>query len=203
MKRIATNPQVRTVLLGHTHYNQLEVLQNGDELLPGKLPIDGASAKMLATLEVQNPIRAYAFLQDHTGVQSAEYDVNLLPMHAVTTKNERFASMMDRVLPKTHRVLDAPGPGLDRELVVLRLVSASDLTSQTTTAGVNALGFAVLHLTKKTDARAYANAQINKTTFFVNRGSNVFTNVKTIDLDRNARLKPHDAENPIQKLYVW
>ncbi len=61
----------------------------------------------------------------------------------------------------------------------------------------------MLHLTKLKDARAYANAQINKTTFFVNSGSNFFTNVKTIDLDRNARLKPHDPANPIQKLYVW
>ena len=158
---------------------------------------------MLATLEVQNPIRAYAFLQDHTGVQSAEYDTNLLPMRAVTTRNARFGAMMDRVLPNAPRVLDAPAPGRARELVVLRLVSAADLTDQTTTARDSALGFAVLHLTKQTDARAYANAQINRTTFFVNSGSNLFTNVKTIDLDRNARLKPHDADNPIQKLYVW
>ena len=205
MKRIATSPQVRTVLLGHTHYNQLEVLQDGDELLPGKFPIDAAAAKELATLEVQNPIRAYAFLQDHAGVQ-ADYNSDsssLLPMHAVTTRNARFGAMMDRVLASAPRVLDAPAPGKPRELVVLRLVSAADLTGQTTTAGINALGFAVLHLTKQADARAYANAQINKTTFFINSGSNLFTNVSTIDLDRNARLKPHDAANPVQKLYVW
>ena len=84
----------------------------------------------------------------------------------------------------------------------MRLVSAADLASQTYN-GNSALGFAVLHLTKENDARAYANAQINKTTFFVNRGSNVFTNVSTVALDRNARLKPHDPANPIQQLYVW
>jgi hypothetical protein len=65
------------------------------------------------------------------------------------------------------------------------------------------MGFGVLHLTKQTDARAYGNAQMNKATFFVNRGSNVFTNVKTVALDRNTRLKPHDTANPIQQLYVW
>ena len=65
------------------------------------------------------------------------------------------------------------------------------------------MGFGVLHLTKHADDRGVANAQINKTTFFVNRGSNVFTNVRTVDLDRNTRLKPHDAANPIQQLYVW
>jgi hypothetical protein len=201
MKRIAQNPNVRTMLLGHTHYNQLEVLQNGDELLPGKFPIDAATAKMLATLEVQNPIRAYSFAQTAAGKQS-EYDAQMLPMAAVTARNARFGAMMDRILPNAPRVLEAPLPATPRELVVMRLVSASDLANQTYN-GNSAMGFGVLHLTKQTDARAYGNAQINKTTFFVNRGSNVFTNVKTVDLDRNTRLHPHDPTNPVQQLYVW
>ena len=202
MSRVAQNPQVRTMLLGHTHYNQLEVLQNGDELLPGQFKIDAAGAQLLATLEVQNPIRAHSFSQTATRQRSADYDGQLLPMAAVTAKNERFAQMMNAILPNAPRVMDAPGPSRPRELVVMRLVSASDLANQTYN-GASALGFGVLHLTKKTDARAYAPAQINKTTFFVNRGSNVFTNVATVDLDRNARLAPHDAGNPLQQLYVW
>ncbi len=201
MKRVVTNPQVRTMLLGHTHYNQLEILQDGDELLPGKFPIDSAGAKMFATLEVQNPIRAYAFLQDATGVRN-DYDVKMLPLNHVTGRNAQFAAMMDKVLPNAPRTLEAKPGGLARELVVMRLVSASDLASQTYN-GASALGFGVLHLTKKKDARDYPNAQINKATFFVNRGSNVFTNVKTIDLDRNARLKPHDTANPLEAIYKW
>lgn len=201
MSRIAQNPQVRTMLLGHTHYNQLEVLQSGDELLPGRLEIDDASAKMLATLEVQNPLRAYSFAQTATG-NHFDYLTQRLPMTAVTERNARFGAMMDAVLPTVPRVLDAPMPGKPRELLILRLVSAADLASQTYN-GSSALGFGVLHLTKQTDARGYANAQINKTTFFVNRGSNVFTDVSTVTLDRNARLKPHDPANPIQQLYVW
>ena len=201
MSRVAQNPQIRTMLLGHTHYNQLEVLQNGDELLPGQFKIDDAGAKMLATLEVQNPMRAYAFAQTATG-NHADYLTQRLPMSAVTERNDRFAAMMNAVLPNVPRVLDAPMPGKPRELLIMRLVSASDLASQTYN-GASALGFGVLHLTKQTDARAYGNAQINKATFFVNRGSNVFTNVRTVDLDRNAHLKPHDPANPIQQLYVW
>ena len=201
MSRVAQNPQVRTMLLGHTHYNQLEVLQNGDELLPGQFKIDDAGAKMLATLEVQNPMRAYSFAQTATG-NHPDYLTQRLPMNSVTERNARFGAMMDAVLPNVPRVLDAPMPGKPRELLIMRLVSASDLASQTYN-GNSALGFGVLHLTKQTDARAYGNAQINRTTFFVNRGSNVFTNVRTVDLDRNARLKPHDPANPIQQLYVW
>lgn len=146
-------------------------------------------------------MRAYSFLQGAKG-KAAEYDTGALPMLAVTEKNAHFAAMMDQLLPTMPRVLEAPATGLPRELLVMRLVSASDLASQTY-EGNSAMGFGVLHVTKKTDARAYANAQINKTTFFVNRGSNVFTNVRTVDLDRNVRMKPHDPENPLQKLYVW
>jgi hypothetical protein len=201
LKRMSTNPQIRTLVLGHTHFNQLEVLQNGDELVPGQFTIDAGAAKTLAALEIQNPVRGYAFLQDHSG-RVADYDRTTLPMEAITARNAHFAELINKVLPNAPRVLDAPGPGIPRELVVLRLVSAADLANQTYN-GSSAMGFSVLYLTKKTDDRQVANAQINKTTFFVNRGSNVFTNVKTIDLDRNVRLKPHDATNPIQQLYVW
>ncbi len=96
MKRISSNPQIRTFLLGHTHYNQLEVLQTGDELLPGKLPVGGSTSQMFATLEVQNPIRAHAFQQDNAGTRAADYDTALLPMAAVTVKNDRFIAMMDK-----------------------------------------------------------------------------------------------------------
>src|SRR5262249_15036138 len=35
MQRLATHPTIRTLLLGHTHYNSLEILQSGDEIAPG------------------------------------------------------------------------------------------------------------------------------------------------------------------------
>lgn len=202
MKRIAKNPQVRTMLLGHTHYNQLEVLQGGDELLPGQLAIDGsATTAKFATLEVQNPIRAFAFQQ--SAALRPEYDEHALPMAPVADKNRLFADQINKLLPGVPRTLDGPLPGVPRELMVLRLVSNSDLANQTYANGQNALGFGVLHFTKKSDARAYANAQINRMTFFVNKGSNNFQNVKTVDLDRTKRIKPHDPQSPIQQTFVW
>jgi len=202
MTRIAKNPQVRTMLLGHTHYNQLEILQGGDEFLPGKLPIDGtASTAKFATLEVQNPIRAFAFQQ--ASALRTEYDEHALSIVPVADKNRLFADRINALLPLVPRTLDGPLPGVPRELMVLRLVSNADLASQTYTNGTNALGFGVLHFTKKTDARAYPNAQINRMTFFVNKGANNFQNVKTVDLDRTKRIKPHDPESPIQQTFSW
>jgi len=87
--------------------------------------------------------------------------------------------------------------------VILRLVSNADLASQTYSGGKDALGFAVLSLTKKADARNVSNAQLNKVLFFANVGTAKFDHVGSIDIDRTATLKPHDAENPIQKIYNW
>lgn len=210
MKRIAQNRQIRTFLLGHTHYNQLEVLQSGDELLPGKITVDGPAAQRFATLEIQNPFRGYAMLEEQRKVaglatsirDTPDYDVNQLGMAIVHRRTTRFGELVDPVLAGAPRFLDGDGT-LGRELVWLRLVCAADLTSQTYN-GTAAFGFSTLHLTKKSDKRAYDKPQINKVTFFVNDGSSaMFSNVTTIDVDRNARLKPHDANNPVEQIYDW
>jgi len=205
MKRVAQNAHVRTFILGHTHYNSLEVLQGGDQLLPGKLPIDSGNVKKFATLEIENPIRAFSFQQDSTGTRkSAEFDAHAVPFSAVERNVAAFSAAYENAMPGWSRTLGAPGaPAAQRELVILRLVSNADLTSQTTSDGRTALGFGVLHVTKKKDARGVDLAQVNGTTFFVNAGSNNFTKFATINLDRNARLTPHDVANPVQQKYLW
>jgi hypothetical protein len=208
MKRITGHPEVRTVLLGHTHYNSLEVLQTGDELLPGKFPVDDTSAQMLASLEIENPMRGYAVQQGHTRalgqfLPRAEYDARSVPLAPIANRVKAFGKMYDRLAPpREQRVLDAP-MGLPRELVVLRLVSNADLSSQTYDSGKSALGFAVLHIAKKNDVRAYDKPQINGITFYVNTGSNTFQNLRTVSVDRNTHLAPHDASNPLQQIYSW
>ena len=203
MKRFTSNPAVRTVLLGHTHYNSLEVLETGDELLPGQFQVDASNAQRLAWLEIQNPLRGYAVQQHGALGRFEEYEPNAVPIDAVTARLYDFSEMTKRVYPQAQRLLDAP-IGMARELVVLRLVSNADLTSQTVTAtGKTALGFSVLHLTKKSDARAYDKAQINQVTFFVNSDANNFDLERTIDIDRTKHLAPHDAANPIQQIYSW
>ncbi|HEY8079063.1 MAG TPA: hypothetical protein VIF62_33250, partial [Labilithrix sp.] len=202
MKRVTGNPQVRTLLLGHTHYNALEVLETGDQLLPGQFTVDASNAKELATLEIQNPVRGYAVAQK-SGIRFRDYEPNAVPENAVVSRLMDFSEMTKRVYPHAARVLDAP-VGMARELVILRLVSNADLASQTvTTSGKSALGFAVLHVVKKSDARAYDKPQINQATFFVNSDANNFALERTIAIDRTKHLGPHDATNPIQQIYSW
>ncbi|MBX3197605.1 MAG: metallophosphoesterase [Labilithrix sp.] len=199
MKRLAASGNVRTMLLGHTHYNALEILQEGDELLPGKFPIDKASSQKFATLEIQNPMRGYSELQ--RGGALAEYDHHALGIAALETRFADFVGQYDKSVTGWQRTLSGSlGP---RELVVLRLVSNADLSSQTYSNGKNALGFSVLHVDKKSDARGVVNAQINRATFFANVGAADYTTVGTIDVDRTRRLRPHDPENPVEKLFDW
>jgi len=204
MKRVTSNPQVRTMLLGHTHYNSLEILETGDELLPGQFPVDDDKAKLLADLEIENPMRGYAVQQRHALLSGlgGDFDSHAIPQQPVIDRVRSFAAFYEKnVPPQAQRVLDAP-MGKPRELVVLRLVSNADLANQTYN-GKSALGFAVLHISKKDDARAYANPQINGISFFVNDGGNSFSDISTVALDRTKHVAPHDASNPLTPLYVW
>jgi hypothetical protein len=206
MKLLSQNGQVRTVLLGHTHYNSLEVFQGGDQLLPGQLAIDGTASQKFAALEVQNPIRGYAVFgeaydQRYAPWQDSARVSALLSPEPMERRYEAFTELYARAVPSwPQRTLDNPAAGVPRELVVLRLVSNADLASQTYSGGKNAMGFSILHVAK---AGAYPNAQINKATFFANTGAATFANLKTIDIPRTQRLHPHDPTNPIEELFDW
>jgi hypothetical protein len=190
---------VRTVLLGHTHYNALEVLQQGDELLPGSLPVDEGSAQKYATLEVQNPMRGYSLLQN--GGRSADYDHHALGIGAMERSFADFVGQYAQAVSGWQRTLSGTlGP---RELVVLRLVSNADLTSQTYSSGKTALGFGILFVEPKSDTRGFDLPQINRAKFFANVGSGNFTEVGTIEIERTERMRPHDVANPIEQLYKW
>ncbi|MBX3220807.1 MAG: metallophosphoesterase [Labilithrix sp.] len=199
MKRLSASANVRTMLLGHTHYNALEILQEGDELLPGQFPVGSASSQKFATLEVQNPLRGFSELQ--SGGALADYDHHALGLAAMETRFADFVSQYEKSVAGWQRTLaGSMGP---RELVVLRLVSNADLASQTYSNGKNALGFSVLFLDKKSDPRGVVQAQINRAKFFANVGAAKYDTVGTIDIDRTARLRPHDPENPVEKLFDW
>jgi hypothetical protein len=200
MKRLAANAQVRTLVLGHTHYNALEVLQEGEELLPGQIPIDKASVQHFATLEVQNPMRGFSAVQS-SGHLLADYDTRALPIDPIERSFAGFVEQYERSVAGWQRTLSSPmGP---RELVVLRLVSNADLTSQTYSSGKTALGFSVLFLDKKSDVRGVDIPQINRAKFFANVGDANYDAVGSIEIDRTVRLKPHDPTNPIELLYDW
>ncbi len=190
ISRISQNPEVRTVLLGHTHWNSLEMMQAGDELVPSRLP-DG-SATVFASLEVQNPVRGFAFQGG-----GSEYDEKALSAGAVGKNNPEFWKTYEASAAASIIKLG----GQARELAVLRLTSNADLTAQRHN-GNTMLGFSALTLSKKADRRGYPRAQINAVAYFINSGSLKFDPVKEVPIDRNVRLGARDVDNPLRALFT-
>ena len=209
LKRLSSSPNVRTLLLGHTHYNALEVLQGGDELVPGNFPLDAGSVQKFASLEVDNPMRGFSELQHANGMRLVDFDPHALEIGSTERSLASFQSQYERSVAGWDRTLGFGNQGrfrskTPRELVIMRLVSNADLSSQTYSSGSKyALGFTVLHVAKKTDGRNVPTAQINAATFFANVGAAAYDIVGEAQIDRTARFKPHDQANPVEQLFDW
>ena len=215
LEHIAKHPQVRTLIFGHTHYNSYEMWQAGDNLLPGRLPIDDLSVKKLATLEIENPVRGHAMVerqrpfemtsafktQSTTAASSSrrlDYDPNELDERPIDRAVRAYATEYERVMKGMHHTLE--GTGKPRELAILRLTCNADLTSQKYNDRPM-YGFTVLHMNKRTDARAYDKSQVNRLTFFINAGNDRFDLVKTVDIDRTVKITTKDPRNPVGQLF--
>ena len=174
------------------------MLQESDELVPATLPADAASAQEFASLEVQNPIRGYATAD----ASSDTYDEGTVQLQTLTSSYASFIPQYAASVALWDRKLVAGANG-SRELMVLRLVSAADLANETYSGGKSAMGFSVLSLKTKTDARGVAYPQINHAKFFANDSNDSFVVVGETDLDRTQSVKPHDAKNPLTSLFSW
>lgn len=213
MDRIAKNPQVRTLIFGHTHYNSYEMWQSGDNLLPGKLPIDDVSVKKFATYELENPVRGHALLERQRPYEASSaafadktmsaprrttYDPNEVDERPIDRAVREYAAAYERAIAGKHRTL--AGNGSPRELSILRLTCNADLTSQKY-QGRAMYGFTVLHVSKKTDARGYTSPQVNGLSFFINAGDDRFDFIRTVALDRMVKVTPKDGKNPVGSLF--
>jgi hypothetical protein len=189
--RFAASPQIRTVILGHTHENSIEILQPGDELLPAELPVDSRTAQRYLSLEIENPVRGYSEVREVTG---ADYDPTALSLLPLEGRYMRFADVYRTALTDTKRTLSSPLG--DRELLFLRIVSNADLTDQATSTGQTAAGFAILSIAKRG-----GTPRVDSATYMANVGEGAFTRTGTVTFDRTKRLTLADANNPIARLY--
>lgn len=190
---VATHPNVRTYLLGHTHYNSYEMLQSGAELAP--TAFSDEQLRSFANLEVQNPSRGYAWQQEQ-GDTSGNYDPETLQKLQLDARAAELKKMYEGASKLTQRKLQ----GDRRELAVLRTTSAADLTSQKV-QGASMFGFAVFQVAKRSDSRGYTLPQINTITYLRNLNGDQFGNVATIDVNRTQSVALHGANNPLSSLF--
>jgi len=198
LKRIAKSPQVRTLLLGHVHYNSLEVLREGDVLVPNRLALDATTQRRNATVEAMHPVRRHAWEQTLLPALAEVADARMTPLSVGSWDGWRSElGVMLSSMPEGLTKLAAPHDPEGRELAVVRFTSGADLTSQK--YGADAMfGFGVMHVTKQTSM-----PRLNRLTYFIHRGVNAFARVETVDVDRTRSVAPRDPTNPVEKLFDW
>lgn len=220
--QLASSPRLRTVLLGHTHYNSIEMLQEGDALIPEKLLADYDQGRYFARLERSNPVRSHSRRQE-LGIQEP-------PRTSASSRNPAGGSKRPEGAEPNGEPLDLEGNGIlkddegffvvllnashrpfervvrNKELAILRLTSIANLTDQDSLLdGTPLFGFSVLDVTTRADARGYADPQINRVTYYQGGVDGWgFRKVTTVDLDRQARWKRgdpiHDPLYPYMKM---
>jgi len=199
IEKMSTTPHLRTVLLGHTHYASYEMLQEGDELVPGRVILDAVTQKRLAATEVINPLRGLARLKasvTHSNQQPV-FSAETLAQSGVVQENKEFILNFDSAGYKFNRHM----AGASRELAIMRMTSNADLTTQKYGKS-NYFGFTTFEILNKQDARSYDLPQINRVNFYINRGSGSFDKVKSIDLDRTSRVVGQDKANPVNQTFT-
>ncbi|MBX3190513.1 MAG: metallophosphoesterase [Labilithrix sp.] len=207
LTRVAKYPQVRTLLLGHAHFNSLEVMQQGDTLVPNRVQLDanGASARSdrIEALETANPVRRFAWqsaLAPAPRVPGVPMDAAgdvPLDRRSFDDNIAKLDAMLMNATAGKMRTLDAPA-GKSRELAIIRLTSAADLTSQKYGSD-KMFGWSVLHVTRQ----AAGVPRINRLTYMIHRGTDAFEKITTVDVDRTKRLDVRGPENPVDALFDW
>ena len=206
LKRFVANPHARTLVLGHVHYNSLEVLQSGDVLVPDRLALDNATKVTSASIEAMNPVRRLAWEETLLPRASASamrwHDASNLPSPRIDTgltirSWDSWRGQLDAQLRRnTPDLTTLMAPlGESRELAIIRFTSGADLTSQTHD-GAAMYGYSVMHVTKQT-----AVPRLNRLTYFIHTGVDAFAKVQTIDIDRTSTVTMSGPGNPVDRLF--
>lgn len=193
---LATTPNVRTLLLGHTHMNTLEVLRQGQVIVP--VQFSDEQLRGFASLEVQNPARGYAWQNEISGQTPADYDPNALPEEQIEARMKQLRAIYEGAAQGTTQTL---GGDRTRELVILRTTCNAALTTQEDLGGEPAVGFAVLNVARSKDERAVDLPQVNRARYFQTDETNKFRSLGEVTIPRTKSTGQFAADNPLRGLY--
>lgn len=195
---LARTANIRTLLLGHTHMNTLEVLQKGQLLVP--VQFTDEQLKGFASLEVQNPSRGYAWLSELSGQTPADYDPAALQEQQIEARMKQLRALYEGAAKGTNQNL---GGDDHRELVVLRTTCTASLTSQVDLTGDKAVGFAVLSLFRRADARGLELPQVNRARYYQSDETAKFIALGEVDIPRTEHVDQFSATNPLRQFFAF
>jgi len=171
--------------------------------------LDAQSPQRLEGLEIANPVRRFAWTSAlAAGVSADGAALPSKPSDSAAdaplahSNFQAYRAKLDAQLwaatMNMPRTLEAPGANGPRELAILRLTSAADLTSQKYGAE-KMFGWSVLHITKQ----AAGVPRINRVSFMLHKGPDAFSKVATVDVDRTKSLTSRGPQNPVDQLFDW
>lgn len=198
-------PNLRTLLMGHTHFNSLEIAQAGDALVPDKLQVDAGAKDRLAQLDTANPVRAQSIAKEHGDANMANPEAPVSLDRSYIEKNDYgFVLDVDKQYG-LQRILQPSRQGGKRELAIMRMTAISKLTRQTyvhqtvslATRSETMFGFAAFDIEPARDSRNYQLPQINRVHYFINHDGYFDPAGEAVALPREKRIDLAGQENPL------
>ncbi len=217
---LATNKNIKTYIIGHTHYNTLEVMQPGQALIKDTIILDATShqqrKKWTTTIERVGLVRAKSWLFDKLGVSSNEEEEQqeLLEKYANDSSGTESAALhiLDPQARATAEALNLIVLNLDKSghnftrhlnhgLVIMRFTSIAKLSEQTLRGqeDAKAFGFTLLSVNQGQGGTPL----INEVTLMRNTNQNIatpktaFTEVVegegTLYIDRSKQFSSHNT----------
>lgn len=193
INQLAIHYRARTLLLGHTHFNSLEIRAPGTDLVPAKVTLDAEILSRLADADSANPIRALGnYFSEPIAGDAEKVNLKNLKKDGITLDANGFLEFhMKTGGHSFKRKLEG------HELAILRLTSVSKLTKQT---GKNddklVYGFSSFEIKRK--HTEYDLPQINNITFFRKDG-NSYERVDAVNLERKEEWTTEN--NPLKNIF--
>jgi hypothetical protein len=199
---LASFENIRTFLIGHTHYNSVEVYQEGHELVPNEVILDAESHSKYkehsSIVEKANPVRWYSWLknklsrnQEPTNTKFSEIENRRMETGVVEDPDDELVRL---------KFADS-GHNFQRELthplVILRLTSVAKLTEQLTKKGKKtAFGFSILSVDDKQEG---GKSLINGVTLLRNIDDGK-SNFQVVDPGNGSDMVPIDRRDSYNSL---
>jgi hypothetical protein len=186
LKTIAQNPSVRTMLLGHTHYNSVEIKQASDFMIPARITVDQEQINRILHVESKSIMRNKGFqnrilygvtyikdkivsMVDLFKIGNSGESNNKDGVASVSRQSlwgflqggeEKQNQLQEMDLSKLGYFQASDMQIKNKELVVLRMTSGADLADQKI-ADESMIGFAVFEMNQQGNSQFNQISKVN------------------------------------------
>jgi hypothetical protein len=158
---ISKTTSLQTLILGHTHYHSLQILHEGDRIVPAEVSLDFATKSNYTTSKSAELVNLLRWVKESENVEQMDLARNgLAPLKSDNT-------ILTLNLKKAGHSFDQTLAGKNRNLLIMRMTCEADLSDQSFN-GTPMLGFSVFGIDKTKGQKV---AQINEVSYYQNNNA--------------------------------